>query len=88
MMKTTVYTVHAYRWGDHECNSYIVGVYSEAHAALKAAEIEEDYRGGKYSCEVLEWTLDSGMEGNHDTVHAPKTVRSLVKFSQKIRNVK
>ena len=74
-MKPTIYTVHAYRWGDRECHSYSVGVYGKKHAALKAAETEQDYRGGKYECEVLEWTLDSGTEGNHD--NAPKVVKAL-----------
>lgn len=64
-MKPTVYTVHAYRWGDRECHSYSVGVYSKKHAALTAAQTERDYRGGKYECEVLEWTLDSGIAGRH-----------------------
>ena len=64
-MKPTVYTVHAYRWGDHERHSYIVGVYAKKHAALKAADVEENYRGGKYICEVLEWTLGVGATGNH-----------------------
>ncbi len=61
-MKNTIYTVHAYRWGDREMHSYPVGVYSKKHAALKAAEAEEDYRGGKYECEVLEWVPDSAYE--------------------------
>lgn len=74
-MKPTVYTVHAYRWGDRECHSYSVGVYSKKHTALKAAETESAYRGGKYECEVLGWTLDSGTEGGHDT--KPKTVLAL-----------
>jgi hypothetical protein len=64
-MTKTVYTVHAYRWGDREGHSYGVGVYSNKHYALEAAKIEMDYRGGKYDCEVLEWTLNSGLEGNH-----------------------
>lgn len=74
-MKPTVYTVHAYRWGDRECHSYSVGVYSKKHAALKAAQTESDYRGGKYECEVLEWTLDSGTEGEAD--NKPKVVLDL-----------
>lgn len=74
-MRATVYTVHAYRWGDRECHSYTVGVYSKKHAALKAAETEADYRGGKYECEVLEWTLDSGREGGHDAYR--KTIKPL-----------
>ena len=70
-MKPTVYTVHAYRWGDRDNHSYTVGVYSKKHAAMKAAEAEKDWRGGKYECEVLEWTLDSGIEGRMD---GPKTI--------------
>lgn len=62
-MKQTVYTVRACRWGHREMHSYVVGVYAKKHAALKAAEIEEDWRGGKYECEVLEWTLGEGLEG-------------------------
>lgn len=74
-MKKTVYTVHAYRWGDRECHSYSVGVYSEKHAALTAAQTEWDYRGGKYECEVLEWTLDNGIAGRHSD--GPKVVKPL-----------
>lgn len=83
-MSKTIYTVHAYRWGDRECHSYSVGVYSHKHAALKAAQTESDYRGGKYECEVLEWTLDSGREGNHNT--APKAVKPLPAESTLMRN--
>jgi len=75
-MKPTVYTVHAYRHGDRDCHSYSVGVYSKKHAALKAAQTESDYRGGKYECEVLEWALDSGIEGGHDDTKC-KTVQAL-----------
>ena len=74
-MKPTIYTVHAYRWGDRGCHSYTVGVFGKKHAALKAAETEEDYRGGKYECEVLEWTLDSSIAGNHD--NAAKVIKPL-----------
>ena len=74
-MSKTVYTVHAYRWGDRECHSYSVGVYSKKHAALKAAQTESYYRGGKYECEVLEWTMDRGTEGGRDT--RPKIVQAL-----------
>ena len=74
-MSKIVYTVHAYRWGDRERHSYSVGVYSKKHAALKAAQTESGYRGGKYECEVLEWTLDIGTEGGHET--KPRTVLAL-----------
>lgn len=74
-MKPTVYTVHAYRWGDREFHSYTVGVFGKKHAALNAAETEEDYRGGDYECEVLEWTLDASIAGNHD--NAVKVIKAL-----------
>ena len=61
-MKPTYYTVHAYRWGDREMHSYSVGLYSKKHAALKAAESEEEWRGGKYECEVIEWIPDGKNE--------------------------
>ena len=58
-MKNKVYTVNARRWGDCESHNYIVGVYSKKYAAQKVADEHELYRGGKYSCEILEWTLDA-----------------------------
>lgn len=61
-MKRNTYTVHAYRWGDRELHSYLVGVYSKKHAALNAAEAETEWRGGKYECEVLEWLPDGKNE--------------------------
>lgn len=61
--KNKLYTVHAYRWGDRENHSYSVGVYSTKTKALKAKSVEEDWRGGKYTCEVIEWDVDQGIEG-------------------------
>ena len=57
-MKQIVYTVQAYRFGDKNAHSYIVGVYSKKHAAIKEAEREQSFRGNKYSCEVRELTMD------------------------------
>jgi len=74
-MKQTVYTVHACRWGDTETHSYIVGVYAEKQAALNAAIMEEEYRGGKYECEVLEWVMNVGRAGNHNV--RPKVIKPL-----------
>ena len=56
-----VYSVHAYRWGNRKDHSYPVGVYRTKNKALKAAEAEEQYRGGKYVCEVYKWTIDDGI---------------------------
>ncbi len=74
-MKPTIYTVHAFKYGDREHHSYIVGVYSKKLRAIKAALTEEEYRGGKYACEVLEWSVDVGLEGNHANV--AKVIRHL-----------
>lgn len=62
MSNNTTYTVHAYRYGNRELHSYLVGVYSKKQKALQAAEEEEDWRGGKYRCEVREWVLGSTRE--------------------------
>jgi hypothetical protein len=65
-MRQTVYTVHAYRWGDREGHSYTVGVFSVQNAALESAKKEEDYRGGKYECEVLKLPLDANVAVGSD----------------------
>lgn len=62
-------------------HSYVVGVYAKKHAALKAAEIEEDWRGGKYECEVLEWTLGEGLEGRKLDEKGYKVVKDLPKVN-------
>lgn len=56
----TVYNVHAYRFGNRDDHSYLVGVFTSKEKALAAAEAEFDYRGHKYYCEVLETTLNEG----------------------------
>jgi len=66
-MKQKVYTVRACRWGDIESHSYIVGVYPKKHAAQQAAQTEEEWRGGKYECEILEWILGEGIAGRNGT---------------------
>ncbi len=74
-MKPEVYTVHAHRWGNRDNHSYIVGVYPDKEQAIKAAEDEEQHRGGKYSCEVTEWSLGIGYRD--DLRLEPITVRPL-----------
>ena len=73
-----IYTVHACRWGDREKHSYIVGVYTKKHRALKAAENEEEWRGGKYSCEVREW--ESDQKNKIDLWPVSKVVKAMGKF--------
>lgn len=79
MAKQIVYTVHAYRWGDRELHSYTVGVYSKKAAALKAADAETEYRGGKYECEVIEFEVDNGGAGRID--NPGKTIKELPKIN-------
>lgn len=75
-MKPIVYTVHAYRRGSRELHSYLVGVYSKKHPALKAAEAEEQWRAQKYVCEVIEWVVDSCQAGGQETT-SPKVIKGL-----------
>lgn len=54
-----VFSVRACRWGDAETHSYIVGIYEKEQSALDCAEEEENFRGGKYECEILEHNLNT-----------------------------
>ena len=56
--ETAMYVVEALRWGDREKHSYVVGVYSNKELAEAAAELETDWRGGKYECVVDEYELN------------------------------
>lgn len=48
-----VWITTAYRYGNQEAHSYIVGVFNSLEIAKYAGEIEEAWRGGnKYECEV------------------------------------
>ncbi len=53
-----MYVVNALRFGDPNLHSYIVGVFSNKDKAMLAAEEEEEYRGGKYACEVCCFSID------------------------------
>ncbi len=53
-----VYPVTAHRNGDREKHSYLVGVYSTPELANDAAEHEEEDRGCKYCCEIVEAYMD------------------------------
>lgn len=44
----TLYVVEMLRWGDRECHSYILGVYSTREQAKLAGQSEEYARAGKY----------------------------------------
>ena len=76
-MKNKVYTVHAFRWGDREKHSYILGIYTKKSMAIESAEYEENWRGGKYSCEIREWEMDQ--KNVMDECPVSKVVRKLEK---------
>jgi len=80
-MKNLIYTVHAYRYGDRELHSYSVGVYSKKHAALKCADAENKYRGGKYECEVIEWMPDGKNEDGSPGMMPHKIIKPLPKMN-------
>lgn len=49
-----MYIIMAYRFGDKEKHSYVVGLEEDLEDAKKLAQKEEYHRGGKYSCVVDE----------------------------------
>lgn len=53
-----VYVVTAYRYGKRESHRYLVDVFSNEERAIREAISEEEYRGIKYNCEVIEVELD------------------------------
>lgn len=54
----SVFLTTAYRYGSFDDHCYLVGVYGDEVRALNAAIAEEEYRGGKYSCRVVEQELN------------------------------
>jgi len=54
------YIVTAYRWGERSDHSYFVGLFDKKHIAIEAAKEEEDWRGGKYKCKVIETSVLKG----------------------------
>lgn len=60
-----LHVVEALRWGDRENHSYVVGVYTSKELAEEAAQIEQVWRGGKYTCvinEVVENVFPRGFD--------------------------
>lgn len=57
-MSKIIHIVQAYRWGDREKHSYVVGVYDTKKRAVIAADKEEEYRGMKYKCAIISTSLN------------------------------
>lgn len=47
------YVITAYRYGNRESHSYVVGATKDQREADIIADQEEAWRGGKYECEIL-----------------------------------
>jgi len=75
-----LYIIHAFRYGNHENHSYLVGVFTDKETALKEADTEEDYRGGKYECEVTEWEVDKSLDKRYDGKrgYSPTLIKKLL----------
>lgn len=54
--KNNIYVVTMYRWGSKETHSYVIGAFTKKQKALDECKAEEEWRGGKYSGEVIEVT--------------------------------
>jgi hypothetical protein len=76
MAKNKTYIVTAFRWGERDNHSYISGVFSKKAQAIKDADEETAYRGGKYSCQVEEVILDeSGRDKYLKPIYLAKGTR-------------
>lgn len=56
---TDIYMVTAYRFGDREKHSYVVGIYTDLAKAVVSCSDEENNRGGKYSCIIDQSVMNS-----------------------------
>ena len=57
-MNKTIYVVQAYRWGNRENHSYVVGVYDTKEQAILAADKDEESRGIKYNRAIISTSLN------------------------------
>lgn len=57
-MSKIIHIVQAYRWGDREKHSYVVGVYDTMKQAIEQANKEEEDRGIKYKCAIIRTVLN------------------------------
>lgn len=48
-----IHVITAYRHGNREGHSYVVGATTDAELAVELAGAAEDYRGKAYECEIV-----------------------------------
>ena len=63
-----IYVVTAYRFGDRESHSYVVGAFDNEEESLKQAKLEREWRGGKYQCEVRSMNINETLESKNYNV--------------------
>ena len=71
-MQNKIYAVEAHRaYGEYHC--YIVGVFTSKEKAIKEADIEADFRGGKYYAEVIELQINKNdMQNKQSVIYSNK----------------
>ena len=57
-----IFIVTAYRWGNKECHSYVLGAFDNKETAIEQAIKEKEWRGGKYDCEVVCMELNESLQ--------------------------
>lgn len=67
-VETVIYIVTAYRWGSRENHSYVVGCFNDLELAIKCADGQAIYRGGKYKCVVEESVMNKYVEDPADAL--------------------
>ena len=72
-----VYLVTAYRYGDKESHSYVIGIFDNKKNSIMAAKTEENWRGGKYDCEVLEWEMNVWKHSENITKPLYKIIKGI-----------
>lgn len=63
-----VFVVTAYRFGDREKHSYVVGVFDDLERAIHHAKAEREWRAGKYECEVISMPLNASKQNRQHEV--------------------
>jgi hypothetical protein len=81
-----VFIVTAYRWGDRENHSYVVGAFSTKDEAILWAKKEEEWRGGKYDCEVIVMQLNYPLKYKNYEVVYNKEIQNEKSSSKGLEN--
>ena len=53
-----MFVVEMLRWGDRECHSYVIGIFSTKDLAEDAGKAEQSWRDSKYEYTISEFDVD------------------------------